>query len=77
MPASIRADHRSLRLALSNRGEMLDAQLAATPEEGDRVAIMMLRSRDVFDVGDVLICLRADGGRPHGQRALERLPPTD
>jgi hypothetical protein len=55
---------------------MLDAQLAATPEEGDRVAIMMLRSRDVFDVGDVLICLRADGDRPHGQRALERLPPT-
>jgi hypothetical protein len=51
----------------SNRGEVLDTQLAATPQEANRVAIMMLASRDVFDIGDVLICLRADGDNPHGQ----------
>jgi hypothetical protein len=76
-PVFIRTDHGNLCLILSNRNAVLDAQLAATPEEANRVAIMMLASRDVFDIGDVLICLRADGDSPHEQGAPNLLPPTD
>jgi hypothetical protein len=67
MPVFVRTDRGDLRLTLSNRGAVLDTQLAATPQEANRVAIMMLASRDVFDIGDVLICLRADGDNPHGR----------
>jgi hypothetical protein len=52
--------HGDLRLTLSNRGEVLDSQLAATPQEANRVAIMMIASRDAFDIGDVLTCHRTD-----------------
>jgi hypothetical protein len=75
MPVFIRTDRGDLRLTLSNRGEVLDTQLAATPQEANRVAIMMLASRDVFDVDDVLICLRADGDNPHGHGPFDLLPP--
>jgi hypothetical protein len=61
MPVFIRTDRGDLRLTLSNQGQVLDTQLAATPQEANRVAIMMLASRDIFDVGDALICLRAGG----------------
>jgi hypothetical protein len=44
MPVFIRTDRGDL-LTLSNRGEVLDTQLAATPQEANRVAIMMLASR--------------------------------
>jgi hypothetical protein len=52
------------RAFLSNRGAVLDTQLAATPQEANRVAIMMLASRHVFDTGDVLICHQAGGNQP-------------
>lgn len=60
MPVFARSDRGDLRLTLSNRGAVLDSQLAATPQEANRIAIMMLASRDVFDIGDVLACDRAD-----------------
>jgi hypothetical protein len=66
MPVFVRTDRGDLRLTLSNRGAVLDTQLAATPQEANHVAIMMLASREVFDIGDVLICLRADADSPHG-----------
>jgi hypothetical protein len=75
MPVFVRTDHGDLRLTLSNRGAVLDTQLAATPQEANRVAIMMLASRDVFDIGDVLICLRADGDSPLGNAPSDLLPP--
>jgi hypothetical protein len=60
MPIHIRAGVGDLRLTLSNGDEVLDVQAAATPQEANRVGIMMLASRDVFDVGDTLTCRRAD-----------------
>jgi hypothetical protein len=56
MPVFIRTDRGDLRLTLSNREQILDTQLAATPQEANRIAIMMLASRDSFDAGDTLSC---------------------
>jgi hypothetical protein len=63
MPIHIRAGVGDLRLILSNGDEVLDSQMAATPQEANRVAIMMIASRDAFDAGDTLTCRRADEGR--------------
>jgi hypothetical protein len=60
MPVHIRSGVGDLRLTLSNAGEVLDSQVAATPQEANRVAIMMIASRDAFDAGDTLTCRRAD-----------------
>jgi hypothetical protein len=62
MPGYLRTDRGDLRLILSNWGEVLDTQLAATPQEANRIAIMMIASRDAFDIGDTLTCQRADEG---------------
>jgi hypothetical protein len=43
-----------LRLTLSSGDEVLDVQHAATLQEANRVAIMMLASRDVLNHGDTL-----------------------
>jgi hypothetical protein len=56
MPVHIRSPHGDLRLTLSNGDEVLDSQVAATPQEANRVAIMMIASRDAFDAGDTLSC---------------------
>jgi hypothetical protein len=63
MPIHIRSSHGDLRLTLSNGDDVLDSQVAATPQEANRVAIMMIASRDAFDAGDTLTCRRADEGR--------------
>ena len=63
MPVHIRSPHGDLRLTLSNRDDVLDSQVAATPQEANRVAIMMIASRDAFDVGDTLTCRRVDEGQ--------------
>ncbi len=63
MPVHIRSLHGDLRLTLSNGDDVLDSQVAATPQEANRVAIMMIASRDAFDAGDTLTCRRADEGR--------------
>jgi hypothetical protein len=63
MPAHIQTTHGDLRLTLSNDGEVIDTQLAATPQEANRVGIMMLASRDVFNHGDTLTCRHADEAR--------------
>jgi hypothetical protein len=60
MPVHIRSGHGDLRLTLTNDGEVLDTQLAATPQEANRIGIMMLASRDAFDAGDTLTCRHAD-----------------
>ena len=62
MPVHIRAGVGDLRLTLSNGDDVLDVQVAATPQEANRVAIMMIASRDAFDAGDTLTCRRADEG---------------
>ena len=56
MPVHIRSPHGDLRLTLSNGDDVLDSQVAATPPEANRVAIMMIASRDAFDAGDTLTC---------------------
>jgi hypothetical protein len=56
MPVHIRSPHGDLRLTLSNGDDVLDSQVAATPQEANRVAIMMIASHDAFDVGDTLTC---------------------
>jgi hypothetical protein len=63
MPVHIRSGVGDLRLTLSNGDEVLDSQVAASPQEANRIAIMMIASRDAFDVGDTLTCRRADKGR--------------
>jgi hypothetical protein len=63
MPVHIRAGVGDLRLTLTNGEDILDVQVAATPQEANRVAIIMIASRDAFDVGDTLTCRRADEGR--------------
>jgi len=63
MPVHIRSGVGGLRLTLSSGAEVLDSQVAATPQEANRVAIMMIASRDVFDAGDTLACRRADEGQ--------------
>ena len=61
MPVHIRSTtHGNLRLTLSNDGEVLDSQLAATPQEANRIGIMMLASRDELNAGDSLTCRHAD-----------------
>ncbi len=64
MPVHIRAGVGDLRLTLSNGDDVLDVQVAATPQEANRVAIMMLVSRDSFDAGDTLTCRQADEDTP-------------
>jgi hypothetical protein len=56
MPVHIRSPHGDLRLTLSNGDDVLDSQVAATPQEANRIAIMMIASRDAFDAGDTLTC---------------------
>jgi hypothetical protein len=51
MPVYLRTDRGDLRLTLSNGGEVLDSQPAATSQEANQVAIMMIASRDAFDAG--------------------------
>ena len=63
MPVHIRAGVGDLRLTLSNGDDVLDSQVAATPQEANRVAIIMIASRDAFDAGDTLTCRRADERR--------------
>ena len=63
MPVHIRSPHGDLRLTLTNNGEVLDSQVVATPQEANRIAIMMIASRDAFDAGDTLTCRRADEGQ--------------
>ena len=61
MPAHIRSvTHGDLRLTFTSGGEIVDNQVAATPQEANRVAIMMIASRDAFDAGDSLTCRHAD-----------------
>jgi hypothetical protein len=67
MPVFIRTNAGDLRLTLTNDGEVVDAQTAATPQEASRIAIMMLASREAFDAGDVLACGRADEGHGGGR----------
>ena len=63
MPGHIRIGVGDLRLTLSNGDDVLDVQVAATPQEANRIAIMMIASRDAFDVGDTLSCRHANEGR--------------
>ena len=63
MPVHIRTGVGDLRLTLTSDGRVIDSQLAATPQEANRVAIMMIASRDAFDAGDTLTCRRADVGQ--------------
>jgi hypothetical protein len=68
MPVHIRTDRGDLRLTLLNGDdEVVDTQMAATPQEANRIAIMMIASRDAFDVGDTLACRYAVPG-PRGDR---------
>ncbi len=61
MPVHIRSiTYGDLRLTLSNGDAVLDSQVAATPQEANRIAIMMIASRDAFDAGDALTCRHAD-----------------
>jgi hypothetical protein len=71
MAVHIRAGIGDLRLTLTN--DVLDVQVAATPQEANRIGIMMLASRDAFEAGDTLTCRRADEDRdaplvPGGER---------
>jgi hypothetical protein len=60
MPVHIRTGVGDLRLTLTSDGRVIDSQLAATPQEANRIAIMMIASRDAFDAGDTLTCRGAD-----------------
>jgi hypothetical protein len=62
MPVFIRTDLGDLRLILVSGGEVVDTQTAATPQEANRIAIMMIASRDAFEAGDTLICRRVGEG---------------
>jgi hypothetical protein len=64
MPVYAPTHRGDLRLTLSNGGELLDVQLAATPQEASRVAIMMLASRDALNHGDTLAVRNADEESP-------------
>jgi hypothetical protein len=63
MPLHLRTDRGDLRLTLSNGNDVLDTQLAATPQEANQAAIMMIASRDAFDVGDTLTCRHEEDGQ--------------
>jgi hypothetical protein len=51
MPVYLRTDRGDLHLTPSSGNEVLDTQLTATPQEANR-AIMMIVSRDAFDIED-------------------------
>jgi hypothetical protein len=63
MPVHIQSGHGDLRLTFSNGDTVLDSQVAATPQEANRIGIMMLACRDAFDAGDTLTCRRVDEAR--------------
>jgi hypothetical protein len=50
----------SLVLTLSNNGELLDSQMAATPEAAVKVAVLMIVSRDELHHGDQLTVRHAE-----------------
>ena len=60
MSIHIRSSHGDLRLTLSNGDNVLDSQVASSPQEANRIGIMMLASRDALDHGDTLTCRHAD-----------------
>lgn len=65
MPAYARTERKGdLRLTLSNGDEVFDVQHAATPQEANRVAIMMLSSREELNHGDTLAVQHADEESP-------------
>jgi hypothetical protein len=64
----IRSGSGDLRLTLSNGDTVLDSQTAATPQEANRIGIMMLASRDAFEAGDTLSCRHEPIGRQGGGR---------
>jgi hypothetical protein len=68
MPVFLRTDRGDLRLTLSNGDDVLDSQVAATPQEANRVGIMMLASRDALNHGDTLTVRNADEDRAGGAR---------
>ena len=45
MPVHIRTGLGDLRLTLTSDGELIDSQLAATPQEANRIAIRPHRAR--------------------------------
>jgi hypothetical protein len=65
MPVYARTERDGdLRVVLFNGDDVLDDQLASTPQEASRVAIMMLSSRDVLNHGDTLTVRNADEESP-------------
>jgi hypothetical protein len=73
MPAYTRTGRSTdLRLILFNSGDILDVQLAATPQEASRVAIMMLSSRDALNHGDTLTIRDADQDRLRSSHSAAR-----
>ena len=62
----------SLRLTLSNNGEQLDSQLAASGEAAIKVAVLMIVSRDELRHGDQLTVRLADDGPDVAVRGLRR-----
>jgi hypothetical protein len=65
MPVYTRTDRDGdLRVVLFNGDDILDDQLAATPQEANRVAIMMLSSRVALNQGDTLTVRNADEESP-------------
>ena len=64
MPGHTIVGHRaSLRLTLSNEGETLDTQIAATGEAAIKTAVMMIVSRDELRHGDILTVRFAEDGQ--------------
>jgi len=63
MPVHIRSGVGDLRLTLSNGDDVSTARWQRAPKRRTGIAIMMIASRDAFDVGDTLTCRRADDGR--------------
>ena len=61
MAAYLRTDRGDLLLTLSADSEVVDVQMAATPQEAARVAVMMIAARDSFNAGDTLTCRNANG----------------
>ena len=75
MPIHIRnTTHGDLRLTLTSGGEIVDNQVAASPQEANRVAIMMIASRDAFEAGDTLTCRRADEPKSDEPKSATLVP---
>jgi hypothetical protein len=75
MMTATRARARCAPYTASTANAIADPMSVAWRDSAHRVAILMIASRDAFEIGDVLICHQGDEDHPREPGAFELQPP--